>query len=1317
MKKIYLFIVFLSIPIIGFANIITGQQYKISSASITNKSIFASNSSLFTDAGITLWTETNVPAQRWIFIANDDNTYTLVNTYSQYVLYRKGSAVDGSPVLQSNSSTTSASRWTLTPVLNQSGYYYITQPNKDGNALLYMEASSTADGAAIELHDKKIGNDSLRQIWKFDLNDTQIRFSQKVRDETMSGWKTKYYKQAPTGYVLGNGGWWGDAEMFEIVLDAYETTGDATYETMYRQLYKNFIARNQSNWLYNDFNDDIAWMVIASVRGYLMFGDATFLSYAKTNFDNMYARALLPSGMLRWKETTETQNGTNSCINGPAEVAACYLAMAMEDDSYYDKAKNLYALQRKYLFVPATGQVYDSFTWATGQPSGYNYWASTYNQGTFLGAAVMLYNHYGNNMYRDDAEMIMKYTTENLCDENGYINVCQVGSGDLAGFKGILMRYVRRLITDLKKTEYVDWMQKNAFQAYNNRNSLSLTSSAWLTKTPENFILTNCTENCDFTNDPFGPSTVVSAAFNAPLDESKIIKDAYSTIQAECFDYIKGVYTQIGTNQNDYEIGNIKAGNYVGYNNVNFGNSLATSIELSVSRASVKGSIEVHQGGAKGPLLGTISVPTAGDDWQILTGSITPITGMQNIYLVFNGVSGQSNIFRVDYFRFITENKVYSDITDNSGSIYSSLASNTINYAIDNNLITSSSFSTNANFKLCYKSPKAVLLQAYAVFSANSDAQKDLKSWSLQASNDSINWIDIDVQNNQQFSGRYTKKVYAVSLSNSYLYFRLNIRENNGNTEETQLGEWQLYGTCMFDNDITADGGVLSAQYVGNESEETYVGVTDKSSLSKYLVIGQSDLWIQYQANGIYKLNSYSLTSANDEPERDPKSWVLYGSNDGANWIKIDQQENQGFNYRYNTQYYNVNQNVGYQYYKLHVVANNGSSMTQLAEWQLFGDLYYDNMYNDITMNGGSLSVSDNNDSKALQTLTDNNGNTTYTLDASTIPAWIQYKSTTPVSVLAYSVVSGYDSDKSPKNWSLQGSNDGQNWTNIHNRSNVTFSQRGERKVYTVTATTAYTFFRLNITKLSNTNSSEVILGEWEIHGTGLSATDITNNSGTITAEQIDKNSSEGVSMLIDKLEGTKYCNLFYGSSWVNYKSPYSVKVNAYSITSANDEETRDPRSWILEASIDGTSWELIDSRNNQNFPYRGVTQYYACNKDLKSFSNFRLNITENSGSTLMQFAEWQLLNMEGVDGDPNSVDVAEMTNIVVYPTLVQEVLSINMPEKGTVSIFNVMGQNVFLGQLNAGVNTLRMSDFKQGYYFIVIQEKNYRITKKIFKK
>ena len=100
-----------------------------------------------------------------------------------------------------------------------------------------------------------------------------------------------------------------------------------------------------------------------------------------------------------------------------------------------------------------------------------------------------------------------------------------------------------------------------------------------------------------------------------------------------------------------------------------------------------------------------------------------------------------------------------------------------------------------------------------------------------------------------------------------------------------------------------------------------------------------------------------------------------------------------------------------------------------------------------------------------------------------------------------------------------------------------------------------------------------------------------------------------------------------------------------------------------------------------------------------------------------MQFAEWQLLNIVGVGGDPNSVDVAEMTNIVVYPTLVQEVLSINMPEKGTVSIFNVMGQNVFLGQLNAGVNTLRMSDFKQGYYFIVIQEKNYRITKKIFKK
>ena len=41
--------------------------------------------------------------------------------------------------------------------------------------------------------------------------------------------------------------------------------------------------------------------------------------------------------------------------------------------------------------------------------------------------------------------------------------------------------------------------------------------------------------------------------------------------------------------------------------------------------------------------------------------------------------------------------------------------------------------------------------------------------------------------------------------------------------------------------------------------------------------------------------NYYTVASANDDPGRDPVSWVLYGSKDGGPWVELDRRENQKF--------------------------------------------------------------------------------------------------------------------------------------------------------------------------------------------------------------------------------------------------------------------------------------------------------------------------------------------------------------------------------------------------------------------------------------
>lgn len=327
----------------------------------------------------------------------------------------------------------------------------------------------------------------------------------------------QYYHQATVGHVLGKGGWWSDAEMIETILDAFETTQCQRYHDIFHELYANFISRNGSDWTYNEYNDDITWMVLACVRAYKFFNNEEYLKLARKNYDAMYDRSLQKYGTLVWKQSQDNKLSSNSCINNPAAIAACFLAEATGDESYYHKAGSLYAAQRKLLFNPSDGHVYDSRTWNKDgtMADNFNSWASTYNQGTMLGAAVLLYQHTGEKRYLTDANRIYDYTIRHLCNSDSIINVCQTISGDLSGFKGILMRYARLYATALHRPDVSDWIAKNAAKAWQNRNSNGVTWSAWLTKTADDLKRREGNREIDVSDDAFGASTAVSATFNA----------------------------------------------------------------------------------------------------------------------------------------------------------------------------------------------------------------------------------------------------------------------------------------------------------------------------------------------------------------------------------------------------------------------------------------------------------------------------------------------------------------------------------------------------------------------------------------------------------------------------------------------------------------------------------------------------------------------------------------------------------------------------------------------------------------------------------
>ncbi|MEU5698165.1 hypothetical protein [Streptomyces aurantiacus] len=83
-------------------------------------------------------------------------------------------------------------------------------------------------------------------------------------------------------------------------------------------------------------------------------------------------------------------------------------------------------------------------------------------------------------------------------------------------------------------------------------------------------------------------------------------------------------------------------------------------------------------------------------------------------------------------------------------------------------------------------------------------------------------------------------------------------------------------------------------------------------------------------------VSAYSLTSANDAPDRDPAVWVLEGSADGRDWTRLDSREGESFHGRYQTKEFALARAEAHRHYRLRITANRGADETQLNAVRFF---------------------------------------------------------------------------------------------------------------------------------------------------------------------------------------------------------------------------------------------------------------------------------------------------------------------------------------------------------------------------------------------
>ncbi|WP_144875532.1 GH92 family glycosyl hydrolase [Microbacterium sp. 1.5R] len=121
-----------------------------------------------------------------------------------------------------------------------------------------------------------------------------------------------------------------------------------------------------------------------------------------------------------------------------------------------------------------------------------------------------------------------------------------------------------------------------------------------------------------------------------------------------------------------------------------------------------------------------------------------------------------------------------------------------------------------------------------------------------------------------------------------------------------------------------------------NAPNESAAFVADGNASSKWLAFANTG-WVQYRLGAAQPMVRYTLTSGNDAQERDPRDFRVQGSNDGTDWVTVDERSGELFSGRGETRSFTLDApSAEYLYYRLDVLATRTPSagIVQLAGWE-----------------------------------------------------------------------------------------------------------------------------------------------------------------------------------------------------------------------------------------------------------------------------------------------------------------------------------------------------------------------------------------------
>jgi hypothetical protein len=251
-------------------------------------------------------------------------------------------------------------------------------------------------------------------------------------------------------------------------------------------------------------------------------------------------------------------------------------------------------------------------------------------------------------------------------------------------------------------------------------------------------------------------------------------------------------------------------------------------------------------------------------------------------YHIVNGASNKS----LSTVGFSKQLKAGTELWDgldfnlaNLGGVISSQHSAASGFAVENlidNQPATSFITYNKPSWVQFRALTPRIVSKYSLTSSSESSQRDPKNWTLSASNDEVNWTELDKVSGFAFPDRMDEQSFEIENETAYTYYRLNMEPRLGAT--LQLAEWKLMVAThpesrYYSKDfIVKDAGNDNVQFI-NRNSDLVLGIFEDGLTTEGVLVCQ--LPDMGQASAIWELIDAN-TSIETVGKKEQVSIVVY---------------------------------------------------------------------------------------------------------------------------------------------------------------------------------------------------------------------------------------------------------------------------------------------------------------------------------------------------------------------------------------------------------------------------------------------------------